>query len=284
VLKQKYKNIEIIILDDSKNPETNQRISSLCKAFKQFSYLDVGNAQGRGQGNLSWILNKGIQFARGEFIARLDSDDVSMASRISFQVRMMKRKQLDLLGSRAINIDNTGRYIHSTYLPSKSTDIAQFMYFDNPFVHSSVMFRKSRVVELSGYDESLERAQDYDLWARMLSHGCRVLITRKKLVLVRRWSGSVTSLTTNEARIANTTHIRNKNGLRRPIIKCNYFESRKILKEILGKKTRIREVLDAALIFHIVCQILNEIQGLLRFLTFLTTKKFSLKQSDQGDI
>jgi glycosyltransferase involved in cell wall biosynthesis len=126
-------------------------------------YLSQKNA------GLAAALNTGIGMAKGEYIARQDNDDVSLPGRLEKQFAFLEEhKDISLLGTWAEIIDENGNSTGRCHRHhSESNYLKFFLLFDNPFVHSSVMFRKKKVEEIGGYDTSPVFFEDYNLWSRL---------------------------------------------------------------------------------------------------------------------
>jgi hypothetical protein len=118
---------------------------------------------------LTRSLNRGLSAARGELIARQDADDVSEPRRLARQVAFLDaHPDVALLGTWYRKIAADGRLRHERRPPRDWTDLRWALLFYCPFVHSSVMFRKSAVLQhVGGYDESFEYGEDYALWQRV---------------------------------------------------------------------------------------------------------------------
>jgi hypothetical protein len=106
--------------------------------------------------------------ARGEFIARHDHDDISDPRRFQKQIDFFRtHPDHILLGTEAIQTDVQGREAFRLLRPRTAESIRWYLCFDNPFIHSSVMFRREIVQrEFGGYTPSLH-SEDYALWSRI---------------------------------------------------------------------------------------------------------------------
>jgi len=161
VLNQTYKKIELILIDDGSVDQSNYLIKKNLKKKKNIKIFK--NKQNQG---LAYSLNKAIKKTNSNLIFRMDADDISKKDRISKQVSFMnKNPKVDLLGSNAYYFDDFGVY-EKTCLKLKDENIKKMLSFKNQFIHSSVVFRKSFFIKYSGYDTSLKRGQDHDLWIR----------------------------------------------------------------------------------------------------------------------
>lgn len=167
-LSQTYQNFELIIIDDCSIDQT----SSLLKAYEQ---KDARIIIIRNEKNLGLVksLNKGIQHARGAYIARLDDDDFWCdTQKLEKQVVFLEKNiEYVLVGGGQIRIDEKGKEIARYVFPETDEAIRRYILFNNPFAHTSVMFRKEAWEGVGGYDESLIFSEDWDLWMRFLRIG-----------------------------------------------------------------------------------------------------------------
>lgn len=118
---------------------------------------------------LTKALNKGLRLARGEYIARMDADDISLPQRLEKQIEFLDRdRDVGICGTfiKTIgSVDGIWEYpMDDAYIRSK-------MIFANSFAHSSVLLRASILKEHKiFYDESFRFSQDYELWVRLSSY------------------------------------------------------------------------------------------------------------------
>lgn len=115
---------------------------------------------------LTKALNKGLKLCSFDLVARMDSDDISLPQRFETQLnKFSKKPKLTVLGGFAQEIDLAGHKGNIRKMPLSHQAI-----FDNlfacPFIHPSIMFRKSSIQSIGSYNDSLIRRQDYDLWFR----------------------------------------------------------------------------------------------------------------------
>lgn len=163
VLNQSFKKFELIIIDDGSTDSTAE-ILNHCNDFR----IKVVTQSNQG---LTYSLNQGISLMKGRFMARLDADDLCHPDRLSRQfAEMQRRPDLALLGTWAIQIDDAGKELVRNRLPVGMDAIRSMMTVSNPFVHGSMMLRKSALDATSGYREAFRFAQDYDLALRLGEH------------------------------------------------------------------------------------------------------------------
>lgn len=162
VLCQTFRDFEFLIINDGSTDNTRELILS----YDDARIVLVDSEHNVGQ---TRSLNRGLELAAGELIARQDADDVSEPERLAKQVVFLNRHpEVALLGTWYKEIDVQGTVIGKGKLPCDTTDIRWSLLFFCPFVHSAVMFRKSVVSERIGfYNEALAYSQDYELWHRI---------------------------------------------------------------------------------------------------------------------
>jgi len=161
ILGQSYKDIEFVIIDDGSTDDTRL----LLQNYNDLRIKVTWNSKREG---LTKALNKGIQMASGEYIARQDADDISMYDRLEKQVNYLERNQeIALLGTAVKVIDSEGNHLQDIEYPLRHPFICQALKKYNCFCHGSVVFRKRCFDEIEGYREAFTTAQDYDLWLRL---------------------------------------------------------------------------------------------------------------------
>ncbi|MGD0731242.1 MAG: glycosyltransferase [Terracidiphilus sp.] len=142
------------------------------------------------QSGLGAALRAGLYLCRGEYVARMDSDDISVPERFQMQVDFMERnRDVDVVGSAIAEFDQDSSTPHSVrLLPAGGAALRRFARSRTPMNHMTVLFRKSSVVGSGNY-ESFQGFEDYHLWARMLTLGYRLHNMKDILVNVRCGNG-----------------------------------------------------------------------------------------------
>jgi cellulose synthase/poly-beta-1,6-N-acetylglucosamine synthase-like glycosyltransferase len=116
---------------------------------------------------LNFSLSLGLNYARAQLIARMDSDDIAKPDRLSKQVEFMNNNSsVIVLGSAYELINDKGISQILVKTPLDNLSIRKAMLWSNPICHPSVMFRKASVIEVGGYLGGIF-AEDYDLWTRL---------------------------------------------------------------------------------------------------------------------
>jgi len=169
-LSQTYKNIELIIIDDDSTDETPKIISELSRKDSRIIIL-------RNETNLGFVksLNIGIRRSQGKYIARLDDDDIWLdQKKLEKQVEFLeKNPDYVLVGGGMIKIDEKDKEIARYLFPEKDNDIRKSILIDNPFTHSTVVFRKDVFEQTGGYkyEEEFGFFADRALWLKLGKFG-----------------------------------------------------------------------------------------------------------------
>jgi glycosyltransferase involved in cell wall biosynthesis len=168
VLAQDFSAWELLVIDDGSHDATVACVSK---------YTDprislVSNGENLG---IQKTLNKGLALAQGNYIARIDSDDIwTMPQKLSLQVEYMEQNpQCVLVGTFARVVDIHGALLYTYRVPETDTAIRSRILLKNCFVHPSVVFRKDAAHAVGGYSESVEtrHLEDWDLWMRLGEQG-----------------------------------------------------------------------------------------------------------------
>ena len=185
ILGQTFGDYEFIILDDGSTDDTGA-ILRRC-ADPRIVRIDQGHS------GLAASLNRGLSVARGDYIARMDSDDRALPERLEREVAFLDRHpEVGIVGTAFRPIDQNGRVGELRRLPQEHIDIRWASLLANPFAHPTVAFRRD-LLDRHGlsYDGWLAAVEDYDLWTRMLRH-TRGANLREPLLHYREHGASVT--------------------------------------------------------------------------------------------
>ena len=135
--------------------------------------------------------------ARGEYIAVLDQDDISHPARLERQVKYLaQHPDVVLVGSWAENIDQVGQVFDRFSPPTDHNEIIDLLGYNNPFVHSSVMYRKEAASAVGGYPSQFGYAQDYALILELEQKGklaiineylCKLRVLRESMTTSSRY-------------------------------------------------------------------------------------------------
>ncbi|MFA6023462.1 MAG: glycosyltransferase family 2 protein [Candidatus Pacearchaeota archaeon] len=164
ILNQTFKDFEFIIVDDGSTDNTLQIIKDYAKKDKRIKVL-------RNEKNLKICksLNKGIREAEGKYIARMDSDDSSLPTRLERQVEFMeKNPEYGVVGAFMELFDeNTGKVLGIRKYSDKDEVLKEKIFFYSPFAHPVTMIRKEAFYKVSFYKEVDFPSEDLNLWFRI---------------------------------------------------------------------------------------------------------------------
>jgi glycosyltransferase involved in cell wall biosynthesis len=167
VLNQTFSAFELIIVDGGSSDSSIALINKYCENDSRILLL---SRPGLG---LSASLNLGIETARGEWIARLDADDLAEPERLALQLQASTQNpKLVFLGAGLTEIDEHGRCGKSFLYPADSSTLLNNLVCFKRFPpHSSAFYRTSVVKQSGGYRTEIKRAEDLDLWLRLSELG-----------------------------------------------------------------------------------------------------------------
>ena len=162
VLNQTFIDFEFLIFNDGSKDKTEEIIGSYGDhRIKSVNQSNIG---------LTKTLNKALALSQGEYIARMDADDICEPARLQKQVDFLKNHpEIGICGTWVKMIDADGTFIKNYDLPTENKDIRKMLLLHNPLIHPSVMFRRKIYSDIGGYDESFRFAQDYEYWTRILA-------------------------------------------------------------------------------------------------------------------
>ena len=169
---QTYKNLVILLVDDFSTDKTFNICKEYENNFKNIYLFRNKNNLGLTK-NLNFLINK----SSGEFLARQDSDDISEPNRIEKQINFIEKYNLDGCTTRA-RIIQTGSIIpkKSLYLPKRFV-----IYIKNPFIHGSLVLKKTVAESIGNYNEKFYYSQDYKLMYDLVRAGSNLKIMKECL-------------------------------------------------------------------------------------------------------
>lgn len=162
ILTQTYTDFELLLLDDGSTDRTPTIAADLAKTDPRIRVIT--NPRNLG---LSRTLNLGIAQSKADLIARMDADDISLPTRFAKQVEYLQtHHHIGVVGGNREFITADG---NSTLQPTKCKPNPQLadLLRENKLAHPTVMFRKSLVQQVGGYDTLFHHSQDYELWCRL---------------------------------------------------------------------------------------------------------------------
>ena len=202
ILSQSFTDYELIVLDDC-SPDNAEEILD--------SYTDSRIVRYKGEKNvgLSNILNIGIGMAQGKYIARMDSDDLSLPDRLQIQVDYLEsHPEIDLV---SVGMQLFGAKEEIWLREPNPEKVKIIALFHSPILHASSMWRRERFEE-NGllFRQEMVPSEDYDLWTRALVKGLRLMNLRQVLYKYRIHPAQATTrtdLTTEKDRIVQQNYL-----------------------------------------------------------------------------
>jgi hypothetical protein len=169
VLAQTFADFELVIVDDGSTDETPEIVQRLGSADPRIKYFR--NAAQMGQ---TRSLNRGLQLARGELIARIDADDLFRPAKLERQVEFIDaHPEIDVVGTWAMMVNETGAPIGVFQAPLPRAAIDFALLHSSPICHVSVLMRRSAALSVGGYQPEFRYAADFKLWSDLRRAGSR---------------------------------------------------------------------------------------------------------------
>lgn len=160
--------------------------------YEEISRLETGSPglfrvvsypENRG---LGYALREGMAACTKPVVARMDSDDLARPERMEVQLSLMEEQRLDMVGSQVIEfMESPDKPVAATDLPEGHDAIVTYSKRRNPFRHPPMIFRREKVLEAGSYSSEFLYFEDWDLFNRMLSIGCKAENVHEPLVAMR---------------------------------------------------------------------------------------------------
>lgn len=166
VIKQTYKNIECIVIDDNSQDDTQKYMENLIKEYRFIKYIRITEKEHQGG---AYARNLGIKESSGEYIAFLDDDDEWMDTKIEKQVEILdNNKDVSLvICGRKIEYYPDNIYVKEKTVDEGIKDYSKKILYNIIGVTSMMMFRRDVLDKVNYFDEKLNYWQEYDLTIRV---------------------------------------------------------------------------------------------------------------------
>lgn len=165
---QTYPHFEVIAIDDASSDLSYRilrnyaKIDSRFKVYKNKTNLKIANT-----------LNFGLTKAQGQYIARMDADDISLPGRFLKQINfLIKHPGVVVVGGQCLTIDKNSKITGKKLFPVNHIEISELMYTANPLQHPSIMINRELLPKnFAWYNPLLTPAEDLDLYFRLGKFG-----------------------------------------------------------------------------------------------------------------
>lgn len=163
VLAQTFADFELICVDDGSTDRSAAILERLASEDARIRIIAQPN------GGVASAGNAGLFAARGDLIARLDSDDIALPERLAKQVAFMDAyPNVALLGTDYALIDDAGRFLTIHHQPQDNSTLQDWLLSGLiPIAHTSCMYRRDPAIRIGGYDFDFQSAEDLDLYLRL---------------------------------------------------------------------------------------------------------------------
>lgn len=163
ILNQTYEDFEFLIFDDGSTDNSREIIDEFSRSDSRIkTYFSETN-----HGHI-YQLNLGLQLAAGEFIARMDADDIAINTRFEIQRNyLLTYNEVKIVGS-AINLIGDVSMPITQYFPVDNFEIKALLYFGTCMAHPSIMFKRELIDRnIFKYSQNYYPAEDYYLWTEL---------------------------------------------------------------------------------------------------------------------
>lgn len=166
---QDFEDWECITVDDASTDGSGEVLRRWAARDPRFTMIRATSNHG-----LAASLNRALELARGDYVARMDADDECLTDRFALQVAYLDgHPEVTVLGGAALYMDPSGRPLGAVVMPEGHGAIVAALPRRNPLIHPTVMMRRQALVSAGGYDPGQRFAQDLELWARGAALGWR---------------------------------------------------------------------------------------------------------------
>ena len=158
ILQQTFTDFDFLIIDDFSKDRTSAILSNFARRDKRIRL--VRNRRNLG---LTKCLNNGLHLAKGEYIVRMDGDDISHPRRLERQYAyFISHPVCVILATEGVIIDEQGQALRDRKIDLGGMDQEEYLLnFSSPFIHSGVMFSRKAILKLGGYNEDFRTRVDF---------------------------------------------------------------------------------------------------------------------------
>lgn len=171
IILQSFQDWELIIIDDSNNFATIETIDHYVEKNKRIKVVRKKD----GKYGFVSALNAGIELASGEYVGRMDGDDLSHPLRLEKEVEYLaEHPNVDVVGTQTAIIDEKGNKTSEINFPACGRRFRLFQIFRCPMQHGTILMRRKLIEQGVRYDENFKRSEDLELWLRLQKEGYKL--------------------------------------------------------------------------------------------------------------
>lgn len=174
IVEQSFPDFEVIIVDDGSQDQSVSIVKRWCQQDQRIRLYCQGAL------GLVSALNRGLAFVRGQYMARMDADDIMLQTRLQWQLDyFVQHSNVDLVATQVeLFADDEIKAGYQEYVRWQNacvsfSDIRDEIYVESPIAHPSIMVRRDVFEKVGGYRQG-DFPEDYELWLRMLHAGARL--------------------------------------------------------------------------------------------------------------
>ena len=163
ILNQTFTDFEFIIIDDGSTDNS-------WKIIQEYAQKDKRIVAMKNEENLRICrtLNRGVQLAKWKYIARMDSDDISLSDRLQKQLTFLENNpKICIVGGTMEIMDETWEVYSNRKYNLTDKNIRRFLFRYSPFCHATTMYHKDIAIKVGLYNIFLHDVEDYDFYFRM---------------------------------------------------------------------------------------------------------------------
>lgn len=167
ILEQTWRDFEFIVIDDGSTDRSLEILNAYAAHDPRLRIVSRPNT------GYLLALNEGLLLCQGEYVARMDADDVAMPERLAQQIAFLDvHSECLMVGSALVRIDADGDILCEEHLPASHEEIeARLLLGLGAIGHPAALIHRQALVEVGGYREPYYGAEDHDLWLRLAERG-----------------------------------------------------------------------------------------------------------------
>jgi glycosyltransferase involved in cell wall biosynthesis len=229
ILKQSYGNLELLIIDDGSEDNSEEIIRSI--KSEKIRYIKL-NHVGR-----SAALNYGLKEAKYDWVALMDSDDIAVPERLEKEINLINKNYQDyqdIIFSDSVFFKNKKIQLLNM-INTENEDLKRKIKYRGHICNSSVLYNRNFILENGGYNENLDHSEDHELWIRLLNIGNFVHLN--EFLLFMRIRDNSLSTKTLEGPISKISVF---SGINKPLVEKKLGILSSLREFLFRKKVKLR--------------------------------------------